>query len=66
MTACQHTTVHVSVHVYVPGLCVSHEHAARSAMTMTAVDTPVNAVLGFAHLSASNTDIALHWTRCDT
>ena len=52
----------MSVH----GLCVSHEHAPGSALTMAAVDTPVNAVLGFAHLSAFDTDIALRWTRGDT
>jgi len=36
----------MSAHVYVHGLCVYHEHAAWSALTMAAVDTPVNAVLG--------------------
>ncbi len=56
----------MSVHVYVHGLRVFHEHAAWSALTMAAVDTPVNAVLGFAHFSSSDTDIALHWTRSDT
>ncbi len=34
MIACQHMAVHVSVHVYVHGLCISHEHAAWSALTM--------------------------------
>jgi len=58
--------VYVYVHVYVHGLCVDHEHAAWSALTMAAVDTPVIAILGFAHLSAPDTAVDLHWTRCDT
>lgn len=58
-------TVHVFVYVYVHGLCGGYERAAGSASFTAAVDTPVNAVLGSAHLSASDTDMTLHWTTCD-
>ena len=59
-------SVHVYVHVYVHGLCVGYEHAAWSALTMAAVDTLVIATLGSAHLSAPDTVVDLHGTRCDT